>query len=583
MNKVIFIIIECTITMSVVALLFMIFTNISQKRFTAKSLYVAWLIILIGFLIPFKPFTQMSIINLPEKEITAIKIANIQTVDFENINYDSSVQSRIKSDNVIHMDGIQANGNKRNAKQANKSTAAALFSGVLKLFYEISLLELIFFIWLAGIFFSLLIQIAQYLRFCRLVNRWNLPGFNMNAENLLDALCDEMGIKRKIPLLYCTSDIIYTPMLKGFIKPVVLLPDKIYQDTELYFMLKHELVHYKQGDILYKLLMMMVMALHWFNPIVYFMSKTINSQCEQSCDEKLLKNTTNEQRKIYGYVLINVSTQPIRMMNTLATNFYGGKNEIKKRLSIILNMTKKKRGLAIICISILITFMSGTVFAFSNSPENISINNQDEVASVSNGSVMINGKNYAINELDASLGRITDLSLVNEKETVEIDGRVIRIRDLDALTEDNKFVFKGKLVNFDEIFQHAIIDPDQTNASKYEQFGVSYDYDQHEYSYMGKLIFNIVIFDINGNLVNAFGTTNHIDMIKRGILLKIITSDGTSNGQIISIEAVEEAQAFYDLFYRMKGGKAEYEKKGVKFLTQWAERLLQERIADSMH
>lgn len=59
----------------------------------------------------------------------------------------------------------------------------------------------------------------------------------------------------------------------GIIQPTVLIPCTEYSETDLYLILKHELIHYKRHDIEVKVIMFMVQTLYWFNPLIHLMSK----------------------------------------------------------------------------------------------------------------------------------------------------------------------------------------------------------------------------------------------------------------------------------------------------------------------
>lgn len=56
----------------------------------------------------------------------------------------------------------------------------------------------------------------------------------------------------------------------------------------LYFILKHELIHYKQKDLWYKLLLLMAQVIHWFNPLVYIMVEQAEQDLEARCDLKVV-------------------------------------------------------------------------------------------------------------------------------------------------------------------------------------------------------------------------------------------------------------------------------------------------------
>ena len=72
-------------------------------------------------------------------------------------------------------------------------------------------------------------------------------------------------------------------------------------------MLHHELVHYKRHDIWYKWLFQAALCVHWFNPLVYIFNRKFHIDCELACDETVLKLLSEEGRRAYGNVLLDVA------------------------------------------------------------------------------------------------------------------------------------------------------------------------------------------------------------------------------------------------------------------------------------
>lgn len=93
------------------------------------------------------------------------------------------------------------------------------------------------------------------------------------------------------------------------------------------------------------------------------MAKAIAVQCELSCDMEVVKNTEIDKRQLYSETILSVAKNNGRMQTAFSTNFYGGKKEMKNRISSIMDGTKKKTGTLILCAAIILTLGSGVVFA----------------------------------------------------------------------------------------------------------------------------------------------------------------------------------------------------------------------------
>lgn len=65
---------------------------------------------------------------------------------------------------------------------------------------------------------------------------------------------------------------------------MLILPDRELSGEALNNILRHEMMHFKRKDILYKWFVALVKCVHWFNPVAYYIAKQINIECEISCD-----------------------------------------------------------------------------------------------------------------------------------------------------------------------------------------------------------------------------------------------------------------------------------------------------------
>jgi uncharacterized membrane protein YkoI len=163
-----------------------------------------------------------------------------------------------------------------------------------------------------------------------------------------------------------------SPMLIGFFKSTILLPNKDISADELGYAFRHELTHYKRKDLWINLLALLATAMHWFNPLVYLMAKVARADCEAACDEAVVNGYDLERRKQYGETIIGFIGACRARPPLLSTYFYGGGNSMKKRLSAIMDTTQKSRGMATACVmtAIVAAILSGNVMALTAKPDN---------------------------------------------------------------------------------------------------------------------------------------------------------------------------------------------------------------------
>ncbi|WP_039917269.1 M56 family metallopeptidase [Cellvibrio mixtus] len=241
--------------------------------------------------------------------------------------------------------------------------------------HPISLHLLLSYIW-AGMFFCLsALTLWQVQRFNRI--KKNTVPANDLQEQRLQISKNKLRVNKKIPLLY--SHHIQSPLTFGLFKPVIILPIDIEQQltqSQLSYVLLHELGHIQRRDILWNWLAYWVTLLHWFNPIVWYASKCMKADMEIACDAKVLAHLSQQDRNDYGLTLINVSqlsSKAPRLSHSLG--ILENHRELKNRLIMIkefTTMTMKK------------SFVFGLVFsAFAVASLAQPDTKQDEIKNIS--------------------------------------------------------------------------------------------------------------------------------------------------------------------------------------------------------
>ena len=142
------------------------------------------------------------------------------------------------------------------------------------------------------------------------------------------------------------SDKIKTPAVYGIINPKIILPTE-YDANRLNFILMHEKSHIKRKDNFIRLLSLIVVCVHWFNPFAWLLLKMLYSDIELACDESVLSKCTEAERKEYAYTLLSTAEKT----NVFAASFGGSK--IRIRIENILSY-KKISVLSIVAFSSLI-------------------------------------------------------------------------------------------------------------------------------------------------------------------------------------------------------------------------------------
>lgn len=132
------------------------------------------------------------------------------------------------------------------------------------------------------------------------------------------------------------SDRIADAFLLGYWKPRIYLPVILtHQDREL--IVAHERSHQSRGDQWWKLLGLVCLSVHWFNPLVWLGFWMMCRDIEVACDEKVIHNLNLEQRKVYSMALLNSGK---RMSGFLSYPVSFGEVNLKHRIKSVLSYRK---------------------------------------------------------------------------------------------------------------------------------------------------------------------------------------------------------------------------------------------------
>ncbi|UUV16734.1 M56 family metallopeptidase [Clostridioides difficile] len=206
-------------------------------------------------------------------------------------------------------------------------------------------------IWIIGAIFCISRVLIKYVKFKNLIVDTSFEVEDENINRTYKNLLAELNIKNDIPLRY--TDELASPAGVGLFKPYVFLLDLPYNEENIYWILKHELTHFKHRDILIKFIVVFVKSIYWFNPFVYIMSNRISSDCELCCDESVVNGCSPKKKKEYGLTILHaIELSNLNNMGILVTEFK------KTNLEIRIKNLGKKRGRRGIVFAILIFISS---------------------------------------------------------------------------------------------------------------------------------------------------------------------------------------------------------------------------------
>ena len=195
-------------------------------------------------------------------------------------------------------------------------------------------------IWIVGMLVMMILVIKSSLRL-RTIKRSALPLQNPEVRRLYNKCLNEMKITRNIPV-YSTA-FLKSPIIVGFLKPCIYLPIHLisdYHESDMRYMLLHELQHYRHKDAIASYLMNLAGVLYWFNPFVWFALREMRNDREVACDTSVLKMLKEDDYEDYGNTLINFIEKVSFSPFPFAANLSGNMKQMKRRIINIASYEK---------------------------------------------------------------------------------------------------------------------------------------------------------------------------------------------------------------------------------------------------
>ena len=287
-----------TLAGSVICTALLIFKNKILSILSGKALYYISLLAMLIFILPM----NIGEISLPKAPIH-------QQVNVTEFNTKTKAE---KTDNAL----IQTV--RQEAQQETQHNVLPKPSKIVRRSNPITIQEILIAVWLLGFIILMCRYLISYFRFKK-----KICGFDTHE------VIDGVDVIK--------STIISSPLVFGFFKPTLAIPEIKMNEDDYKLAIKHEMVHYKHHDSWFKLFAVIVNSIYWFNPITYLMVNLIGEACEYACDEQVTKEMDMSDRKQYSTMILSMVCQT---SPALSSNMVKNKKQLKRRFEMI--MKKKK-------------------------------------------------------------------------------------------------------------------------------------------------------------------------------------------------------------------------------------------------
>ena len=316
-------VVQIGLTVSAAALVLFLLRRVMKKRYPARAICFVWALLAIRLLIPVQ-------LTLPD--------APVQVTPIRAVTVDMSPREEMQST-------AQAA-----AADETRTPRVSVYRGD-EMWHEVPVgwnfpvAKIMFILWGAGILAFLSWQAYSYIGFVYLARETGQAAERDTLRRVFEDQKQSLGIRRDIPLVVMPAA--DCPMLAGFLRPALYLPDEALSEQEAMFIFRHELTHYKRGDLWLKLLLTAAKTVHWFNPLVYLMARFAQEDIELACDDAVVRGMDSAQRRAYGETILRSAAAQVKK-RALVSCFTGDKETLMRRFEGLFDKRAKKRGAALV-------------------------------------------------------------------------------------------------------------------------------------------------------------------------------------------------------------------------------------------
>ena len=324
------------LTVSLAALVPLILRRLMKKRYPARMVCVVWAILALRLLIPVQ-------LTLPQAPVQVMPRTSYVVQSDQTAFRQAGLP--VTQTPARWVTGTQA------------QTLSAADTGTVK---TVDITDILLTLWLAGVIACVLWQGIGYYRLIRSLKGTSQPVERADLHTILQEQCADLVIDREIPLR--VSSAADCPMLAGFIHPTLYLPDERISRTDAAFIFRHELTHYKHGDLWLKLLLLAARCLHWFNPLVHLIARFAQEDIEAACDDAVVRGHDGAYRRAYGETILRSAIAQTQKRKALVSCFGDDKKTLMRRFEGLFDKSVKKRGVAlVVMIALLVGSLSCTI------------------------------------------------------------------------------------------------------------------------------------------------------------------------------------------------------------------------------
>ncbi len=326
-------IVYMSIVGSVLGMAILCITKLFDSKLSAKTKCLMWLIPLLFLM---TPVNRIQITTTKDFGITSVMTKledSLNEVPMAKENNAPTSSEEIQNQSM----------NQENAPivQQEEKIASSKMNATNR---TITIYEILPMLW----FFGMGMSIVMVLLGNVLLNRRVSHAINLqdSGVRLILMKCKRrLQITKKVEIRLHNQNV--SPCIYGILKPKILVSEEFLKNSSsevIENVFLHELSHYKRKDMITNYILLIMTAIHWFNPFVYRFFKKIRQEMELATDEIALSRMDGEEKKQYGRTLIDLlQTYETERITTKLLCITDDNKNMERRIRKIKLSTKLKK------------------------------------------------------------------------------------------------------------------------------------------------------------------------------------------------------------------------------------------------
>lgn len=326
-------ILQMSIMGGILAFIVIILRSLTKNHIPKIVLYLMWVLVFIKFIVPIDLSSPISIWNDIDLEKNTTNIVRSEfLIPHNNSPIDQPIEATQSITSIEkNQDNITKEIDYKNSTEKN-----------------INIFSLI---WFTGV----IVFVTTLIIMCFLINKRFRYAQPIELD-FMKNIFDERNNRIKVYKDKNAS----SPMVLGIIRPKIILPEDFDMKEEkmLTHIILHEVQHIKWKDSLINILSLVILSIHWFNPILWISYILFSRDIESFCDERVLRQIGEEKKSEYANSLLSCAINKHKFTLVCTCSFR--KNNVKERIKGV--MKYKKIGIIKRILSIVFTAVVLLIF-----------------------------------------------------------------------------------------------------------------------------------------------------------------------------------------------------------------------------